>query len=342
MNPSPTVNLMRNRKTILVIVIALTVALAAAACVGDEGERGSAGAIGPPGQPGKLGPQGDAGPSGPTGPAGLEGVPGTGGDTGSMGEIGPAGPIGAPPPDDELRTVIEILLAELSISGDPVQGDPVLGGLLYDNWPVVSGVTPEDEQALWSQQTTNARTGVATVRCKECHGWDYKGAGGAYSSGSHFTGFTGVMSASRALSQDDLMEVLVGGNDFRHDFSDSLTSAEIESLAAFIKTGLINNATYIDYSTKTPRQEIDIDRGNLLYGRTCSSCHGDDGQGINFGSSESPVYISTLAGSNPWEFVHKTRFGQPGVSRMPASEERGWSIEDVLSVLGYAQTLPAE
>ena len=31
-----------------------------------------------------------------------------------------------------------------------------------------------------------------TWRCKECHGWDYRGAPGAYSIGSDFTGIMDV------------------------------------------------------------------------------------------------------------------------------------------------------
>ena len=31
-----------------------------------------------------------------------------------------------------------------------------------------------------------------TWRCKECHGWDYKGLDGAYAKGSHFSGTKGV------------------------------------------------------------------------------------------------------------------------------------------------------
>ncbi|MGE5123820.1 MAG: hypothetical protein ACM3H7_04830, partial [Acidobacteriaceae bacterium] len=67
------------------------------------------------------------------------------------------------------------------------------GGRLYDNWWVEAGVDePTSDQPLWASQTTNTRSGSDTWRCKECHGWDYKGADGAYGSGSHMTGFPGV------------------------------------------------------------------------------------------------------------------------------------------------------
>ena len=68
-------------------------------------------------------------------------------------------------------------------------GDPIRGGLLYDKWwKPVGADAPEDDHPLWATQSTNERSGGDTWRCKECHGWDYQGADGAYGDGSHFTG----------------------------------------------------------------------------------------------------------------------------------------------------------
>ena len=93
------------------------------------------------------------------------------------------------------------------------------GGRLYDNWWQEAGVDePSGDQPLWTTQTTNTRSGGDTWRCKECHGWDYKGAEGAYGSGSHFTGFPGVLDA-QSKSLDDLVADLTGGVVADHDFS---------------------------------------------------------------------------------------------------------------------------
>jgi len=74
------------------------------------------------------------------------------------------------------------------------QGNSVTGGLLYDQWWVVTGAEqPTEDHPLWASQSTNTRSGPDTWRCKECHGWDYQGADGAYGSGSHLTGFPGTM-----------------------------------------------------------------------------------------------------------------------------------------------------
>ena len=100
-----------------------------------------------------------------------------------------------------------------------VSGSVSEGGLLYDKWWKAAGVDePAGDQALWATQSTNERDGSTTWRCKECHGWDYLGADGAYSSGSHFTGFTGAYD-SMAMSDGDLLAILDGSANSDHDFS---------------------------------------------------------------------------------------------------------------------------
>jgi thiosulfate dehydrogenase len=62
---------------------------------------------------------------------------------------------------------------------------------------------------------------------------------------------------------------------------------------------------------------------------------------LNFGSDDDPEYVGTIAVDNPWEFFHKVRVGQPGTS-MPASLDSGWSQQDLLDLLAFAQSLPLE
>ena len=339
---------MRTAKVFLTTALFLVLVLGLVACAGPAGEAGPQGPIGPPGPRGKSGPPADAGPSGPAGPQGARADPGPPGPAGEVGATGPEGPQGlAGPPgptvsEELLQALVDASIAGLPLGTGVIEGDVVLGGQLYDNWPVVTGATPEGQHRLWKLQTTNTLSGVATWRCKECHGWDYKGEGGAYASGSHFTGFLGLLKASRLLNQQQIIEVLHGGLDARHDFTDYFTDEQTQALAAFLKAGIINDAAYIDYETRKPREEWDSERGESLYNRTCGVCHGDDGRNINFGSPESPVYLGTLAQDNPWEYIHKTQFGQPGTPGMPASKERGWDIDDVMAVLGHSQSLPRE
>ena len=65
------------------------------------------------------------------------------------------------------------------------------GAQLYDKWWVPLKA-PEPTQTHPAYPAAGKKSGKNTWRCKECHGWDYKGAAGAYSKGSHFSGIIGV------------------------------------------------------------------------------------------------------------------------------------------------------
>lgn len=218
-------------------------------------------------------------------------------------------------------------------------GDVSRGGRLYDKWWKETGAdAPTTDQLLWPTQSTNARSGDDTWRCKECHGWDYLGKDGAYGSGSHFTGFPGVYDAAQTKSVDELAAALKGATNADHDFSSVLDDAAINDLATFLKDGPVDVRPHIDYGTKAPIG-ADAGHGTELFESVCAACHGSDGTQINFGSAEEPEYVGTLANDNPQEFVHKARFGHPG-SAMPATFDLGWSVQDAVDVLAYGQTLP--
>ncbi len=214
------------------------------------------------------------------------------------------------------------------------------GGLMYDKWwKAAEGASePTEDHPLWSLQTTNERSGSTTWRCKECHGWDYQGEEGAYSKGSHYTGFPGVYDAYLSKTKAQLLDAMTGGINSQHDFSSVLSEAALENLVDFLSEGPINDVKYIDYATKKPIG-ANVANGEELYTSTCVACHGANGQQLNFGDEAEPEYVGTVASGNPWEALHKIRFGQPGTG-MPSAIVSGWSIQDVLDVLGYAQTLP--
>jgi thiosulfate dehydrogenase len=220
-----------------------------------------------------------------------------------------------------------------------VEGDVVTGGLLYDKWWVVAGNDePGDDNPLWALQTTNERSGKDTWRCKECHGWDYKGVDGAYGSGSHQTGFPGVFDA-QSKPFDDLVAQISGQVDSDHDFS-VMGDQAVADLASFILGGLADYTPMIDADKLAIGG--DAGGGETLYGTVCAACHGADGTTLNFGSDDEPEYVGTIAVDNPWEFFHKVRVGQPGSNPpMPSAITNGWSLEDVLNVLSFAQTLPS-
>jgi len=306
------------------------------ACQGAEGEDGHSGPVGPPGPPGVTGLEGNTGSIGATGDAGL---PGAAGEPGAVGAQGPAGPQGPGIETSELQAMIDVAAANL-VSGDSDADKIALGGRLYDDWMTTSGIEAlPGDHPLWSTQSTNTRTEATTFRCKECHGWDYKGAAGAYGSGSHYTGFTGIMRAGKMLNSDELVQVLRGGFNSNHDFRFDISRKNLDALATFLELGLENYSELIDYETKLPRQIPVISNGETRYSRTCAACHGDDGKSINFKTAESPQYLGDIAADNPWEFLHKALYGQPGASGMPPVSTRGWSDQDLTDLLAYVQSL---
>ena len=232
--------------------------------------------------------------------------------------------------DEQAAFLAYVQTLEPSSSYDP------FGGLLYDNWWVALGLeSPTEDHPLWATQSSNARTGDATWRCKECHGWDYKGADGAYGSGSHFTGFTGVLSASNSPAEE-LNAWLDGSNNADHDFSSYLDEEAFAALIAFLQLGTVDMSEYINDDDGSALG--DPAAGQPLYGSNCAPCHGLDGRSLNFGDAAEPVYLGDLAWENPWETLHKAANGQPG-SIMPSGIGLGWSWQDLADVLAYLQTL---
>jgi thiosulfate dehydrogenase len=231
------------------------------------------------------------------------------------------------------------------------------GGRLYDKWWIetAGGEEPKEDHPLWKLQTTNKRKGSATWRCKECHGWDYMGKDGVYGSGSHKTGFPGILSV-RNKSIEEIESILRGSTNPDHNFTTVLDYDSISRLAVFIKKGLIDLRSRIDYETKRPVM-ADAENGKKLFNDKCIKCHNEKGNELNFGSEDKKEYIGTIANDNPWELVHKVRFGEPGEimpslrtklklsdqeKRMPSGIETGYIISDVMDILEYSRSLPTE
>jgi cytochrome c553 len=221
----------------------------------------------------------------------------------------------------------------------PSDNDIIQGALLYDNWVASLGLNaPAGNMPVWSRQSTNTRSGPDTWRCSECHGWDYRGADGAYGSGSHRTGFPNVMALASNLSADDIVVHLKGKNDPAHDFSAYMDDTALGQLAAFLKNGLIDDTKYINPVSLQVIQG-DSSHGQKLYTATCASCHGGDGKQIAFRTEGIVEYLGSIANRDPWRFLHRTRFGTAGTN-MPIGYALGWSPADGRDVLAYAQTLP--
>jgi thiosulfate dehydrogenase len=232
----------------------------------------------------------------------------------------------------------------------------VNGGKLYDKWWVATIGTdlPEQDHPLWKDQNTNKRHGSSTWRCKECHGWDYLGKDGAYGAGSHKTGFQGILSV-KEQPDENVVAILLGSTNPDHDFSAFMDYDSIYDLSVFIQEGVIDYRSYINYESKKPL-EADFQNGKAIYEKVCAvKCHGAEGKAQNFATEEDPEYIGTVANDNPWEFVHKVRFSHPkkimpalriklkledNIKDMPSGIEEGYTIDDIMDLLEYSQSLP--
>lgn len=219
---------------------------------------------------------------------------------------------------------------------DMVTGDGVRGGALYDSWwSVTKADAPTSDHPLWASRpdtASNTRTGADTWRCKECHGWDYEGVEGAYGEGSHKTGIVGVRQTSMTPAQIvALLEDPAG-----HDYGSVLSDQELANLAIFVTQWTVDTGDYIDSSGLFTGK---VDPGGVTYMAACSTCHGPDGLATPPGAGDGfEDFAGLIANENPWEFLHKVRFGQPGTV-MPAQATL-LDPEELTDLGAFAQTLP--
>ena len=239
-------------------------------------------------------------------------------------------------------------------SGGTVTGDVARGGQLFDKWWVVTadpndtpnGVNPLFTTILNANPTLNIQTPTdvtTTWRCKHCHGWDYAGKDGAYGpASSNFTGVKGLIDVVNRPA-DELRALISNSQQGEHAWSQYLSTQDIEDLVAFVKNGIVDTSDIISRSTKLVKV-YDQANGQYLYNEVpqgaftgiCAICHGTDGRAAP--PSGTVVLLGPLALDNPWEVLHKTRFGQPGTA-MPKLYN-SYSIQDAVDILGYVQTLP--
>jgi thiosulfate dehydrogenase len=207
------------------------------------------------------------------------------------------------------------------------------GGQLYDAWwAVIEADEPAGTHPAYPAD--GKQSGAATWRCKECHGWDYKGVDGAYGKGSHRTGIKGIR-AMAGVDPERIHEILM---DDTHGFTeDVMPDSALRKIALFVSLGQIDMDRFIDRATK--KAHGDPQRGAQFFQTICANCHGFDGKFINFGSDEEPEYVGTVAADNPWEALHKIRFGQPGVGMVSLSV---LGVDQQVDILSYAQTLPTK
>jgi len=219
--------------------------------------------------------------------------------------------------------------------------DAVRGGRMYDKFWSEAGSEPTTDHPLWALQTSNTRTGSETWRCKECHGWDYRGVDGAYGSGSHRTGFQGIHQTT--LLPPEIFSLLAEGGPGGHNYlSNGLTADELWDLTKFVVEGQIDTTAILagnqftgDAGAGQTWFENGIGSGDL----GCAFCHGVDGENSPPLTGTDPTFSDfpgVVAKGNPWEFQHKVRYGQPG-TQMPGIVASGGTAEQTNDIGAHAQ-----
>lgn len=199
------------------------------------------------------------------------------------------------------------------------------GGRLYDDWQIHTG---GQRQALphpaYPPKAYYASAASETWRCKECHGWDYKGNQGQYASGSHATGIKGV----RALAGVDPEKIMATLQSRTHLFGAVLKHRDLQDLANFVSYGQIDMDTLIDPRTGLSRG--DATRGAAHYRTMCAGCHGLEGRFV------AKRHAGRVTREDPWHSVHNMLNGHPD-DTMPALREIDPKV--ISDILAHMQTL---
>jgi len=207
------------------------------------------------------------------------------------------------------------------------------GGRLYDAWwAVVQQPFPETTHSAYPE--AGQQQGPASWRCVECHGWDYRGAAGAYREGPHYTGIKGIDGMAGA-DPDKIVAVI---RDATHGYTPELIPDEAAGLLAlFVSKGQYDARRVL--APGTDKVKGDPARGRRIFQNVCAICHDYDGRAEITGEEPWLRTIGAVARRNPWQALHKIRNGQPSAD-MPAM--RAFDLQTALDVLAYARTLPEE
>jgi thiosulfate dehydrogenase len=213
-------------------------------------------------------------------------------------------------------------------SAEEIESRIARGGMLYDNWyEVLEQGKPETSHPAYPSDKKYADEPASNWRCKECHGWDYHGADGAYASGKHATGIVGIQ-GMKGANPGNIISIL---KDKSHGYTGKMSEEDFQDLALFVSKGQIDMDKYIDRPSKMPKGNKA--RGEAYYNTICAKCHGKDGL--------SPKGMKPFGAQmgNPWEVMHKILNGQPD-SEMPAL--RALPYEVTTDIMTYMTKLPAK
>ena len=220
------------------------------------------------------------------------------------------------------------LTACFTASAGETESAMARGGRLYDQYFKENNTAKPDADHA-SYPNKGGKYGKdASWRCKECHGWDYKGKDGAYASGGHATGIKGI----NGSAGKDTAAIVAIMKDARHGYTDKqLTTKDMDDLALFVSKGQADMGKYVDASTN--KAKGNAAKGEVYFNTLCAGCHGIDGKKI-----KDAAPIGSVA-SNAYEMLHKVMNGQPGEG-MPAL--RALDPQIAVDIVSYLPQLPKQ
>jgi thiosulfate dehydrogenase len=212
-------------------------------------------------------------------------------------------------------------------TGNGLQSSIARGGRLYDNWYVeIKERAPAVSHPAYPRDRAHFEDPKTNWRCKECHGWDYRGRDGAYGKGRHFTGIKGIRDMAGA-DPATIISILRGEN---HRYGGVMAEADLRDLSNFVSRGQVDMDRYVDRKTRMAKGHETLRQD--YYKSICIGCHGRDGHKLR-----TIPPLGDVTRDNPWESLHKILNGHPG-ERMPAL--RVLDRQTLVDVLAYVQTLP--
>ncbi|WP_158219747.1 cytochrome c [Ideonella sp. A 288] len=218
------------------------------------------------------------------------------------------------------------MLTALPASAAETESSIARGGRLYDKWFAENkAAKPTTDHPGYIKDGKYGKDN--SWRCKECHGWDYKGKDGLYAKGSHFTGVKGIQGAAGK----DPAAIAAVLRDKNHGYTDAQLSAKDASdLALFVSKGQVDMAKYLDAANKAKGNGA---KGEVYFNTLCAGCHGLDGKKVKDGPP-----LGSVA-DNGAEMLNKIANGQPGEA-MPALRALDPQIAADIAV--HLTTLPAK
>ena len=203
-------------------------------------------------------------------------------------------------------------------------GNGVRGGELYDHFWLVTGTTIPDD--VYSNHP------FTTLRCKSCHGWDYRGAYGVYGDNYDPKPFAinRDLTQSRDKSESYLRSAILNTN-IHADYTQYLSSDDIQDLVAFIKNNMIDTSLFFDFEPEFNEYRIqkggDQLAGDAFIAQNCQVCHG--GQTTEIKTDLGRYSLGSSMRLKWFETHHKVLYGAPGTNMRPIAT----SPKNLLDVL---------